>query len=93
MRVGFARFSLSSSANNPLCREFCPSAAGLTLLEVVRALLICSDDACTALYEVLGSIEEIETLACSCGCGLAVVGWPEALEEEQDGLELNLLAA
>jgi hypothetical protein len=60
---------------------------------VVRALLICSDDACTALYEVSGPIEELETLACSCGCGLAVVGWPEPVEDGADGLELNLLAA
>jgi hypothetical protein len=63
------------------------------VLPVVRALLICSDDACTALYEVHGSIEEVETLACSCGCGLAIVGWPEPLEEEHDALEMNLLAA
>ncbi|HEY1596909.1 MAG TPA: hypothetical protein VGF74_16045 [Thermoleophilaceae bacterium] len=59
----------------------------------MRALLICSDDACTALYEVYGPLEELETLACSCGCGLAVVGWPEPVEDAPDGLELNLLAA
>jgi hypothetical protein len=61
---------------------------------VVRALLICSDDACTALYEAYGPIEELEALACSCGCGLAVVGWPEHAEEDpQNQLELTLLAA
>ncbi|HEX6459500.1 MAG TPA: hypothetical protein VF032_11335 [Thermoleophilaceae bacterium] len=59
---------------------------------MVRALLICSDDACTALYEAHGPIEEIEALACSCGCGLAVVGWPEPADGRRD-LELTLLAA
>ena len=59
---------------------------------MVRALLICSDDACTALYEAYGRLEELDALACSCGCGLAVVGWPEPAEEEHE-LEITLLAA
>ena len=60
---------------------------------MVRALLICSDDDCTALFEAYGELEDIEALACSCGCGLAVVGWPEPLAEEQAEAELTLLAA
>jgi hypothetical protein len=62
---------------------------------VVRALLICSDDACTALYEAYGPLEDVETLACSCGCGLAVVGWPQQLSQNGGApeLELTLLAA
>jgi hypothetical protein len=62
---------------------------------VVRALLICSDDACTALYEAYGPLEDVETLACSCGCGLAVLGWPEQLSQNGHApeLELTLLAA
>jgi hypothetical protein len=60
---------------------------------MVRALLICSDDACTALFEAYGQLEDIEALACSCGCGLAVVGWPESVAEEQAEAELTLLAA
>ena len=57
---------------------------------MVRALLICSDDDCTALFEAHGELEEIEALACSCGCGLAMVGWPEPAEDGE--LELAPLA-
>jgi hypothetical protein len=58
---------------------------------VVRALLICSDDDCTAVYEAHGPLEEVEALACSCGCGLAIVGWPEPADETE--LEVTLIAA
>lgn len=57
----------------------------------MRALLICSDDDCTALYEAFGPLEEVETLACGCGCGLAILGWPEPVEHA--ALELTLIAA
>jgi hypothetical protein len=57
----------------------------------VRALLICSDDDCTAVYEAHGPLEEVEALACSCGCGLAIVGWPEPADETE--LEVTLIAA
>jgi hypothetical protein len=50
---------------------------------MLRAVLICSDDECTEVYEAFGSLEEIEALACDCGCGLAIVGWPEP--DEGDG--------
>jgi hypothetical protein len=61
---------------------------------VVRALLICSDDGCTAVYEALGLLQEIEGLACECGCGLAIVGWPEPLSQNGrvPSLELTLVA-
>jgi hypothetical protein len=58
---------------------------------LVRAVLICSDDECTAVFEASGELEEVEALACSCGCGLAIVGWPEPAEAR--GLELTLIAA
>lgn len=60
---------------------------------MVRAVLICSDDDCTAAYEAYGPLEEIEALACSCGCGLAVVGWPEAVwaNGHVEALELTLI--
>jgi hypothetical protein len=60
---------------------------------VVRAFLICSDDACTALFEAYGELEDIEALACGCGCGLAMVGWPEPVDEERADAELTFLAA
>ncbi len=60
---------------------------------MVRAILICSDDGCTAVYEAYGPLEEVELLACECGCGLAIVGWPAPAEERDSGVEMNLLAA
>ncbi len=53
-----------------------------------RARLICSDDDCTDTFEAYGTLEELEALACDCGCGLEIVGWPE----EAPGVrELELL--
>lgn len=61
---------------------------------MVRALLICSDDGCTAVFEAYGSLAEVESLACECGCGLAVVGWPEAVGNGgSPELELTVVAA
>jgi hypothetical protein len=66
----------------------------LTLKRMVRALLICSDDDCTAVFEAYGSLAEVESLACECGCGLQVVGWPEpAGNGGPVEVELTLLAA
>lgn len=43
---------------------------------VVR--LICSDEVCTeeALAEA-ETLDELEALACDCGCALVVIGWPD----------------
>jgi hypothetical protein len=61
---------------------------------MVRAVLICSDDDCTAVFEAFGALEDVERLACECGCGLAVVGWPEAVANGgPHELELTLIAA
>jgi hypothetical protein len=61
------------------------------VVAVVRAILICSDDECTAVFEAYGELEEVEALACGCGCGLAIVGWPEPAEGRE--FELALIAA
>ena len=53
-----------------------------------RARLICSDDDCTDTFEAYGTLEELEALACDCGCGLEIVGWPE---DAADARELELL--
>ena len=58
---------------------------------MVRAVLICSDDECPAVFEAFGSLEQVERLACHCGCGLQVLGWPEPAEEGSP--ELTPLAA
>jgi hypothetical protein len=66
----------------------------LTLSCMVRALLICSEDECTAVFEAYGSLEDVERLACDCGCGLHVVGWPEPVANgASPEVELTLLAA
>jgi hypothetical protein len=57
---------------------------------MVRAVLICSDDDCTAVFEAYGPIEEIETLACDCGCALAVLAWPELVSENGRVEQLDL---
>ena len=60
---------------------------------VVHALLICSEDRCSEVYEAYGPLPEIEALACDCGCGLEIVGWPDAVENGRTAVELELVAA
>src|SRR3954449_210071 len=44
---------------------------------IVRVRLFCSDPRCAAAFEAIGPIEELETLACSCGGGLEIIGLPD----------------
>ena len=44
---------------------------------VFRALLICSDGDCAEVFEAYGSLDELEALACDCGCSLQVLGVSE----------------
>ena len=37
-----------------------------------RALLLCADDDCAEVFEAYGSLEELEALACDCGCSFEV---------------------
>ena len=62
---------------------------------VVKARLFCTDAKCAAIYEAIGTLEELEALACSCGAGLEIVGWPDEAGRGGggDGLELLPLAA
>jgi hypothetical protein len=62
---------------------------------IVMARLFCTDARCAAIYEATGRIEELEALACSCGAGLEIVGWPEHAERpgSGEGFELLPLAA
>jgi hypothetical protein len=61
---------------------------------MVRARLFCSDPACDAVFEAIGPIEELETLACSCGGGLEITGFPDESEGPANGaFELLPLAA
>jgi hypothetical protein len=61
-----------------------------------RARLVCSGEECLAEYEVLGTAAEIEALACDCGLGLQVLGWPEEeaggpFERGQGAVRLTVL--
>ena len=56
---------------------------------MLLARLICSDDACTEAFEArAATLAELEALACDCGCALAVLGWPDAGEDEFAQVEL-----
>jgi hypothetical protein len=61
---------------------------------MVRARLFCTDARCAAAFEAIGPIEELEALACSCGGGLEISGFPEQTERSVQGrFELLVLAA
>ena len=53
------------------------------------AVLICSDEECTEIFEAYGSLEELEALACDCGCALQVISASNHDATERDrGFEL-----
>jgi hypothetical protein len=52
---------------------------------MVKARLFCSSPACDAVFEAIGPLEELEALACSCGGGLEITGFPEASERPRHG--------
>jgi hypothetical protein len=61
---------------------------------IVRARVFCSDERCDAVYEAMGRSEEVEALACLCGAGLELIGFPdEAGLPDRGGFELLPLAA
>jgi hypothetical protein len=61
---------------------------------IVNARLFCSDERCDAVHEAFGRLEELEALACTCGSGLEVTGFPdEAGVPDRGGFELLPLAA
>ena len=61
---------------------------------MVKARLFCSDPRCAAAFEAIGPVEELEALACSCGGGLEITGFPEETGRIAHGkFELLVLAA
>ena len=58
-----------------------PSASPPTIPHVVfHALLICSDDACAEEIEAYGMrLEELEAIACECGCALELLAVSEVV--------------
>ena len=57
---------------------------------MLYAALICCDDDCTDVFEAYGTLEELETLACDCGCALQVISISEVSDApaRDRGLEL-----
>ncbi len=48
------------------------------------ARLLCSDPVCAeAISAEARTVRELEALACECGCGLEVIGFPDAVEEAE----------
>jgi hypothetical protein len=42
---------------------------------MVHVRLVCSDPDCAQVFEAFGPMEEVEALACKCGCALHVIAW------------------
>ena len=59
---------------------------------MVFALLVCSDDDCTDTFEAWGTLEELETLACDCGCALQLISLSDVDEQTDDALVLERAA-
>ena len=50
---------------------------------------MCADADCAEVFEAYGSLEELETLACDCGCSLEWVQLSEIEQQAQrTGFEL-----
>ena len=45
-----------------------------------QAVLICCDDDCTEIFEAYGTLDELETLACDCGCALQIISISDAAD-------------
>jgi hypothetical protein len=53
-------------------------------------MLTCSDGECDETFEAWGTLEELEALACDCGCTLEVLTLGDA-DEGDARLELQLV--
>ena len=63
---------------------------------MVHALLVCSDDDCPTELETAGTLEQLEELACDCGCTLQAIAFCEAqpveIRAQAPRIELRLAA-
>ena len=58
-------------------------------MRVFHALIVCSDGDCADLFEAWGTLEELEALACECGCALQILTISEVEGEPDEPLELQ----
>jgi hypothetical protein len=71
-----------------------PSDARPNIRRMFYALLICSDEGCADQLEATGTLEELDALACDCGCALQVIAVSEVeLAEPVWAWEYELAAA
>jgi hypothetical protein len=54
-----------------------------------HALLICSDGDCGDSFEAWGTLDDLETLACDCGCALQLITLESSEEHSGEQLELE----
>ena len=59
---------------------------------MVYALLVCSHDDCTDEFEAWGTLEELEALACECGCALQLISVSESQGDPCEELLLERAA-
>jgi hypothetical protein len=59
-----------------------PSDGHPTIRTMFFALMICSDESCPEELEAWGTLEELETSACECGCALQVISVSEVEFDE-----------
>jgi hypothetical protein len=56
---------------------------------VYVARLICSDAECAAEAAAEArTIRELDSLACDCGCALAIIAWPDWIDEPAEVVAL-----
>ena len=44
---------------------------------MVHALMVCSDESCAAELETAATLEELDVVACECGCVLQLIAVSE----------------
>ena len=60
---------------------------------MVHVLLYCYDSDCSAVFEAYGHLQDVEALACDCGCALQIVRYLSEPDDGPDGVSLIRLAA
>lgn len=76
------------------CKIACrPSAARRTVSVVFLAELVCPDAACAEPFEArAGTVAELESLVCDCGCALRLTRLADIPEDRDEALLLISVA-
>jgi hypothetical protein len=57
-----------------------------------RALMTCPEADCSAAYDAVGTLDELQLLACDCGCTLEIERLAETDEARGESIEICALA-